>query len=68
LNYNEEKSWKVEKTYNDFEEFHSSLSKILLNIPILPAKSIFKLSDADINKRKVDLDKYLKVKQFKINF
>lgn len=48
------------KRYSDFEEFHTRLIKQVLRAPYLPAKSLFKLSNSELEKRKLDLEKYIK--------
>ena len=34
---------------------------MIVNLPFLPPKSILKLSDNEIDKRKIDLEKYCKI-------
>lgn len=48
------------KRYSEFEDFHNRLNKIVLNMPYLPAKSLFRLAGAEIEKRRLDLEKYIR--------
>ena len=48
------------KRFREFEELHNKLNKIILNIPYLPAKSLLKLTGQELDKRKLDLEKYIR--------
>lgn len=61
----QEKKWKLIKRYREFEDLHNKLNKIILNMPYLPAKSLFKLTGVDIEKRRLDLEKYLRALGFR---
>ena len=61
LAFKEEKVWKSSKRYSEFESFHGILNKICPRIPFLPPKSLFKLSNAECERRRTDLEKYMKV-------
>ncbi|KAL4468934.1 hypothetical protein ABPG72_009754 [Tetrahymena utriculariae] len=52
--------WRIEKRFSDFETLHLDLSKTTIELPYLPPKSLFKLQQQDLQKRKSDLQKYLK--------
>jgi len=52
--------WQLEKRFSDFEALHLALSKTSFELPYLPAKSLFKLKQDDLQKRKNDLARYLK--------
>ena len=56
----QDKKWKLVKRYSEFEDLHNRLNKIVLNMPYLPAKSLFKLTGVEIDKRKLDLEKYIR--------
>jgi hypothetical protein len=53
--------WVLRKRYSDFEDLHKNL-KITFNLlPALPGKTLFTLKkDADIDKRRMALDTYVK--------
>ena len=54
-------SWVVEKRYNDFENLRKQIVKNFPDIPKLPGKTIFRVSDfAAIKKRKDGLQQFLK--------
>ena len=42
------KIWYVKKRYSDFERLHSSLIKLIPNLPLFPPKRFFKNSDETI--------------------
>ena len=53
-------NWKIKRRYNEFHELNEHLSFNYKTMPKLPAKTFFAVNnDAQIEKRKVDLDKYL---------
>jgi hypothetical protein len=53
--------WTLQKRYSEFETLQKSLRQTFAHLPSLPGKSLFKLKkDADIEKRKVKLDFYIK--------
>jgi hypothetical protein len=58
---NNTKKWVIDRKFRDIEEMHKRLTKKLPNMPYLPAKSIFRLGEDDLDKRKDDLEKYLNV-------
>jgi len=54
-------SWVLPKRYNEFKTLHTSLSKIYLNLPSIPGTTFFRVtSNEQLNKRKVDLEKFLR--------
>ena len=54
-------SWVLPKRYNEFKTLHTSLSKIYLNLPSIPGTTFFRVtSNKQLNKRKVDLEKFLR--------
>ena len=56
-----QKSWVLPKRYNEFKTLHTSLSKVYLNLPPIPGTTFFKVtSNEQLNKRKVDLETFLR--------
>ena len=56
-----QKSWILQKRYNEFKTLHASLSKIYLNLPPIPGITLFKVTSTEqLNKRKIDLEKFLR--------
>ena len=56
-----QKSWTIERRYNEFKTLHGSLSKIYVNLPPIPGTSFFKItSEEQLNKRKIQLEKFLR--------
>jgi WD40 repeat protein len=56
-----QKSWILPKRYNEFKALHNSLSKIYLNLPPIPGTTFFKITSTEqLNKRKSDLEKFLR--------
>ena len=54
-------SWIIQRRYNEFKNLHASLSKIFVNLPPIPGISFFKITSEDqLNKRKDDLEKFLR--------
>ena len=54
-------TWVLPKRYNEFKALHQSLSKIYPNLPPIPGITLFKMtSNEQLNKRKVDLEKFLR--------
>ena len=54
------KSWNVEKRYNDFVNIHKKLSINFSDMPNIPGKTFFKVSDfAQIKKRKDGLHDFI---------
>jgi WD40 repeat protein len=59
-NYSKQK-WSLEKRYNEFNDLRDKLAKLLPNVPILPGKTMFKVTSYDgLNKRKLQLEQFLK--------
>ena len=55
------KSWVLPKRYNEFKTLHASLSKIYINLPPIPGTTFFKVTSTEqLNKRKSDLERFLK--------
>ena len=56
-----QKSWILEKRYNEFKTLHASLSRVYVNLPPIPGTSFFKITAEDqLNKRKIQLQKFLR--------
>ena len=56
-----QKVWSLQRRYNEFKTLHASLSKIYVNLPNIPGISFFKITSEDqLNKRKTDLEKFLR--------
>ena len=56
-----QKSWVIQKRYNEFKTIHGSLSKIFVNLPPIPGTSFFKITSEDqLNKRKTQLEIFLR--------
>ena len=54
-------SWILTNRYNEFKSLHNSLSKIYLNLPPIPGTTFFKITSTEqLNKRKSDLEKFLR--------
>ena len=59
-NYSKQK-WGLEKRYNEFSDLREKLAKLLPNVPLLPGKTMFKVTSYDgLNKRKQQLEVYLR--------
>lgn len=56
----EETIWKVQKTYEDFEELQKILVTHLHECPFLPPRSFFPLGGEDLIIRQKGLDSYMK--------
>lgn len=55
------KSWYLDKRYSDFDTLNTQLKDFYPNMPELPAKTLFKLSNqAEIAQRMENLNKYMK--------
>ena len=55
-------SWIIEKRYNDFSNLQKKLSNYFPDVPKIPGKTIFRVSDfASIKKRKDGLQTFLKI-------
>lgn len=53
--------WTVSKRYNEFKALHASLSKAYVDLPPMPSTTMFKVTSKEgINKRKAELEKFLK--------
>ena len=52
-------SWEIVKRFRSFEELDNKLAKTMRDLPKLPKKHIFKLSEDIIKQRKVKLGEYL---------
>lgn len=54
--------WNIEKRFREFDDLQKSLKKVYGNLPNLPTKTMFSLKDSnDIERRRVELEKYLQV-------
>ncbi len=59
-NFSKQK-WELEKRFSQFDDLHKALSKLLPNIPSLPKKTFWRVSNyEDLNKRKSQLEQFLK--------
>lgn len=56
------KRWKLEKRYKEFDELHSSISKLVPKCPSIPSKGFFGLSlnNEELIERQNHLDSFLK--------
>ena len=55
------KSWIMPKRYNEFKTLHTSLSKIYIDLPPIPGTTFFRVTSTEqLNKRKVDLEQFLR--------
>ena len=53
-------NWKLKRRFNDFFDMHQKLTLHFTQLPKLPQKTFFSLSsDADIENRRKELEKYL---------
>lgn len=60
-NHFSKQKWKLEKRYSEFEILYKNLAKLLPNVPIIPGKSIFKVTTYDaLTKRRFHLETFLK--------
>lgn len=56
--------WEVNRRFSDFTEYHSILSQNFYDIPSLPGKSLIKITSLpELEKRKEELNKFIKVSQ-----
>jgi len=56
------KNWVILKRYSDFDALEKTIKPMFSNIPSLPGKTIFKLSQAQhLEERRAALNTYLKV-------
>ena len=56
-----QRTWSMEKRYSDFDTLDKAIKDVYANLPSLPAKTLFKISDKkQIEDRKVILNTYLK--------
>lgn len=54
--------WVLYKRYSDFDALTAQLARLYPNLPSLPGKTMFKLSQAKyIEDRRLALDQYIKV-------
>ena len=59
-NYSKE-NWTLEKRYSEIDLLHKTISKLYPNIPPMPGKTLFKVTDRDaLEKRKKQLETFLK--------
>lgn len=55
------KRWALEKRYSEFDQLDKTLKENYPNIPSLPGKTLFKMSDsASIENRRKVLNEYMK--------
>ena len=56
-----QKSWTLQKRYNEFKNLHGLLSKTYINLPPIPGTTFFKItSEEQLNKRKSELQKFIR--------
>lgn len=54
-------TWTLEKRYSEFESLYKNLIRIVPNVPIIPGKSVFKLTAYDaLTKRRLQLESFIK--------
>ncbi len=52
----------LEKRFSEFDKLNQTLSKIFPNLPSMPSKTIFKVTEPEVlEQRRQTLDNYLKV-------
>src|SRR3990167_7921051 len=61
VQYKEQEPWKVSRTFNEFESLHQKLVRLFREVPILPSRSIFAISDREKENRMKQLESYLNV-------
>ena len=61
VTYNDDTTWKVERSFNEFESLHKKFVKLYREVPILPNRSIFSMSDREKQIRMQQLESYLLV-------
>jgi WD40 repeat protein len=60
-NYSKEK-WTLEKRYSEIDNLYKTLLKILPNIPSIPGKTLFKITDFNqLQQRRIQLENFLKL-------
>lgn len=59
--YEKRKKWTIERSFKQFCDLHNKIYKKIPNMPILPEKSFFSLTYKDLQKRRMELEKYLNV-------
>ncbi|KRX00925.1 WD40-repeat-containing domain [Pseudocohnilembus persalinus] len=52
-------TWTVDRSYQEFENFHHSLGQITIQVPNLPSQQIFSLTQNQKDQRRKDLEKFL---------
>lgn len=53
-------NWTLEKRYSDFDSLNKALIKVLPSVPVLPPKTVFKMSSYEsLTKRRLELEQYL---------
>ena len=62
VNYQEGKRWNVWHSFIEFENLHLTFVKTYATCPILPSKSLMKMSENEKTARLKRLDMYLKVR------
>lgn len=61
VTFNENLSWKVERTFNEFESLHKKFVSLYREVPILPNRSLFALGEREKQIRMQQLEGYLNV-------
>eukprot|EP01017_Pseudomicrothorax_dubius_P028231 TRINITY_DN3344_c0_g1_i5.p1 TRINITY_DN3344_c0_g1~~TRINITY_DN3344_c0_g1_i5.p1 ORF type:complete len:282 (-),score=74.70 TRINITY_DN3344_c0_g1_i5:62-907(-) len=62
VNSRDGKKWELEKRFKDFDTLHQALKRVFSNIPDLPSKSLWTLSEAaQIERRREQLEKYMQL-------
>ena len=63
------KKWNLEKRFREFVQLHTQLHPVYGNLPPLPSKSLFPLTDpAEIDARRKGLEAYLQVSMLLLPF
>lgn len=61
VTHSETNSWKIERSFNEFETLHKTFVKLYKEVPILPNRSLFSMSEREKNLRMQQLESYIMV-------
>ena len=54
-------TWRLVRSFNEFETLHRKFVKLFKEVPILPSRSFFAMSDQEQQSRMFQLESYLNV-------